>query len=87
LENPNIITKSTLIPTFFNSKPSLLSPWNSGLALDDQIALLHGSKTPAVLRERHDGYYVVLGGCYYDGAMYGEMADLNDATADILRLV
>ena len=41
----------------------------------DRIALLHGSRTPVVLRSRREENYEVVGQCYYDGAMYGEMAD------------
>lgn len=33
----------------------------------DLITILHGSRTPVVLRARPDGKYVVVGQCYYDG--------------------
>lgn len=53
----------------------------------DQIALLHGSRTPVVLRQRCDGNFEVVGQCYYDGAMYGEMANFDDNAANIFTLV
>lgn len=62
------------------------------LALDhvdkgDKIVVLHGARVPFVLRARPDGKFNVVGQCFYDGVMYGEMADLNDENADIFTLV
>jgi hypothetical protein len=53
---------------------------------DDLIAILHGSRVPVVLRARPNGKFAVIGQCYYDGAMYGEVADPNDDDAHILIL-
>ena len=53
----------------------------------DQNAILHGSRVPVVLRPRPNGKNVVIGQCYYDGAMYGEMADPVDENADMFTLV
>ena len=53
----------------------------------DHIAILHGSRVPVVLRGRPNGKFVVIGPCYYDGGMYGEMADQKDEDADIMTLV
>ena len=62
------------------------------LALDhvdkgDKIVVLHGARVPFVLRPRPDGKFNLIGQCYYDGAMYGDMADLNEDNADIFTLV
>jgi hypothetical protein len=62
------------------------------LALDhvekgDKIAILHGARVPFVLRPRPDGKYHLVGQCYYDGAMYGEMSDPDDDNADVFTLV
>ena len=54
---------------------------------DDQIALLHGSRVPVVLRPHPSGKFTIIGQCFYDGAMYGEMADLDDDAADVMVLV
>jgi hypothetical protein len=53
----------------------------------DKIAILHGSRAPVVLRPRPNGKFIVIGPCYYDGAMYGDMADPDDDNADIFTLV
>jgi hypothetical protein len=53
----------------------------------DQIAILHGSRVPVALRARPNGKFIVVGQCYYDGAMYGDMADLDEDAAEIFTLV
>jgi hypothetical protein len=53
----------------------------------DQVAILHGSRAPVVLRARPNGKFIVIGQCYYDGAMYGDMADPDDDNADTFILV
>jgi hypothetical protein len=63
-----------------------------GLAPDwaekgDKIAILHGSRVPSVIRPRLDGNYTMVGECYYDGAMYGDMADPEDDNAELFKLV
>ncbi|KXT03365.1 hypothetical protein AC578_3961 [Pseudocercospora eumusae] len=52
----------------------------------DKIALLHGSRTPVLLRQRQNATYAAIGQCYYDGAMYGELADSNEDHADTFVL-
>lgn len=49
--------------------------------IGDCIAILHGSRTPVVLRDRRGGTFKAVGQCYYDGAMYGEMADPDNDEA------
>jgi hypothetical protein len=65
------------------------------------VALLHGLCTPVILRERKlcssaggngpDGrqerVFNIIGECFLDGAMYGELADLEDEKAEIFTLV
>ena len=53
----------------------------------DQVAILHGSRVPVVLRARPNGKFIIIGQCYYDGAMYGDMADPDDDNADTFILV
>ena len=67
-----------------NGRLALASDW---VEAGDKIAILHGSRTPVVLRARPNGNYIVVGQCYYDGAMYGEMAHPDDDNADIFTLV
>ncbi|KAF2434936.1 hypothetical protein EJ08DRAFT_730080 [Tothia fuscella] len=52
----------------------------------DKITLLHGSRVPVILRPRPGGSYIVIGQCYYDGAMYGKMADPIDENAALFLL-
>jgi hypothetical protein len=51
---------------------------------DDQIAILHGSKTPIVLREvdGKDRFYQVVGQCYWEECMYGEVVDWEEAEGE-----
>lgn len=53
----------------------------------DKIAILHGARVPFVLRPRRDGKYSLLGQCFYDGAMYGDLADSTDDAAEIFSIV
>lgn len=55
----------------------------------DKVVLLHGSRFPVILRPRPgtDGHFLVVGACYYDGAMYGELADPVDENACLFTLV
>jgi hypothetical protein len=53
----------------------------------DKIVILHGARVPFVLRPRPDGKFSLIGQCYYDGAMYGDMADEDEDNADIFTLV
>lgn len=38
----------------------------------DVVAILHGSKTPVILRRLADNEYLLIGQCYLEGVMYGE---------------
>lgn len=52
----------------------------------DRIAILHGSRAPVVLRRRLAGTFAVIGQCYYDGAMYGDVADPDDDDAVVMTI-
>ena len=67
-----------------NGRLALTPDW---VEKGDKIAILHGSRVPVVLRARPDGNFIIVGQCYYDGAMYGGMADVDDNNADIFTLV
>jgi len=55
----------------------------------DCIAVLNGSSIPWVLREHEDGceYHEVVGQCFVDGVMYGEVVSWNEDEADNFVLV
>jgi hypothetical protein len=52
----------------------------------DKICILHGSKTPYVLRERN-GIYYAMGQCYLEGVMFGEAVTWKEDEADVLKLM
>ncbi|KAK5113773.1 hypothetical protein LTR62_003157 [Meristemomyces frigidus] len=53
----------------------------------DKIAILHGARVPFLLRYQAGGKLTMIGQCYYDGAMYGEISDALDSRADMFTLV
>ena len=53
----------------------------------DKIALVWGARTPTILRPRQDGKYLVIGSCYVQGMMFGEMADRARAQNEMIDLV
>ncbi|KAF2428937.1 hypothetical protein EJ08DRAFT_662110 [Tothia fuscella] len=53
----------------------------------DKICIIYGSRVPLVLRTRSDGNYTMVGECFYDGAMYGDMADPVDENAVLFKVV
>jgi hypothetical protein len=68
------------------------SEGNFGLAHDgvesgDLVAILHGSKTPVILRKTEEGRYQTLGQCYFEGVMYGEAVNWGEDQADEFVLV
>ncbi|KAF2436100.1 hypothetical protein EJ08DRAFT_645110 [Tothia fuscella] len=53
----------------------------------DLICVLHGSRTPIVLKLRSDGRYETKGQCYFEDAMYGETVDWEEDDGDEFVLV
>ncbi|KAK1993787.1 hypothetical protein LX36DRAFT_585648 [Colletotrichum falcatum] len=47
----------------------------------DVIAVLSGGDVPFVLRPIQDGHYTLIGECYVEGIMYGEMVKAQMETA------
>lgn len=43
----------------------------------DTIAVIHGCKTPLVLRRREPDGYILIGECYVQGIMYGEAMEMG----------
>jgi hypothetical protein len=58
---------------------------------DDLVCILHGSRTPVILRlvDSKDGHtrFTTLGQCYYENAMYGEAVSWDEEDAHIICLV
>jgi hypothetical protein len=52
----------------------------------DVIAILNGSSTPLVLRQKGH-YFELIGQCYVDGMMYGEICTWPDEQADTFFLI
>jgi hypothetical protein len=53
----------------------------------DLICILHGSKTPVILRPRGDGWYETKGQCYFEDAMHSEALYWDEEDADEFVLV
>lgn len=53
----------------------------------DLVCVLHGSKTPVILRRKLDSTYQVVGQCYWEGVMYGEGVTWSEDMADEFVLV
>jgi hypothetical protein len=51
----------------------------------DLICILHGSKVPVLLR-KSGKCYLVVGQCYFEGYMYGELVDWEENDADVFKL-
>jgi hypothetical protein len=71
-----------------------LAPWQSdseshSVQSGDHIAILHGSRVPIVLREvsEREGTYSVVGQCYLEDAMFGEMVSWAPDEAKTFILV
>jgi len=53
----------------------------------DLITILHGSRTPIVLRHRSDGKYEVKGQCYFEDSMHGQAVFWEEDEANEFVLV
>lgn len=53
------------------------------------ITILHGSKVPVVIEEVGEGtdMWKVIGQCYLEGAMYGELVVWEEEQGDIFTIV
>ena len=52
----------------------------------DIVCILHGSKVPCILR-KHDHGWKVIGQCFYEGWMHGELVDWKEEEGDAFDLV
>jgi hypothetical protein len=56
--------------------------------LNDLICIIHGSKTPIVLRRSPKGpQRLVMGQCYYEDVMHGEGVTWKEDEADKFELI
>ena len=60
---------------------------SSATELGDQIAIIHGSKTPLILRSREGGKFRLVGQCYVEEIMYGEACIWHENEADNILLM
>lgn len=54
--------------------------------MDDEIYLICGCSVPVVMRKDDDGIHKIIGECYVDGVMEGELAGLPKPDLDIIRI-
>ena len=50
----------------------------------DQIAVIHGSRTPLILRPQEIGKFKLMGECYVEDVMYGEACVWDEYDADMI---
>lgn len=71
---------------FIGADQNLLGLGPIDIATNDLICILHGSKVPVMLKPRIYGYEVV-GQCYYEEWMYGNLVAWDEDEADELTLI
>ena len=53
---------------------------------NDFVCILHGSKVPCILRKQGNGWEVI-GQCFYEKGMHGELVDWKEANGDTFDLL
>ena len=72
--------------SFFSTKKGLLG-WNfSRVKEGDKVCVLSGAQTPFIIRERHDGFYELVGNAYTHGIMYGEAMEWEGVELEEIRI-
>lgn len=66
------LSENTLGKQWFMSEQLYLGIVSPAARIGDSIAILHGSRTPVVLRQTNQNEYSVVGQCYLEGWMYGD---------------
>lgn len=68
---------------FFSTYRGYIGTGPMALRKGDFVAVLYGGNVPYALRKRDDGSYLLLGYCYVDGIMNGELLDMGLKVVDI----
>ena len=77
-----VIKNRSLIAT----QKSRLGIASTSVKVGDLVAVLHGSRTPIILRPASGSEYVVIGQAYIEGVMKGEAVDWKENEADTFVL-
>lgn len=70
----------------FCSKEGLIGLGPQPINRNDFVWILHGSKVPVILRKWNRDYYIVVGQCYYEKWMYGDVVDWKEDEGDVVNL-
>lgn len=68
------------------TQKSRLGITSTSVKVGDLVAVLHGSRTPIILRPASGSEYVVVGQAYVEGVMKGEAVDWKENEADTFVL-
>ena len=71
----------------FWSEDGLIGLGPQPIKRKDFVWILHGSKVPVILRKCNRDSYIVVGQCYYEKWMYGDLVDWKEDKGDVVNLV
>jgi hypothetical protein len=70
----------------FCSRNGLMGFGPQHISEDDFVCILHGSKIPCILRKQDHGWEVI-GQCFYERWMHGELVDWKEEEGDAFNLI
>jgi hypothetical protein len=70
----------------FCSRDGLIGLGSQHISENDFICILHGSKIPCILRKQNRGWEVI-GQCFYERWMHGELVDWKEQEGDAFDLI
>jgi len=59
----------------------------SSVSQSDFVCILHGSRTPVILRQQEDGKFMVVGQTYVEDIMRGELVDWDQDEGKVFELI
>jgi hypothetical protein len=70
----------------FYSRDGLIGLGPQHISENDFVCILHGSKIPCILRKQDYGWKVI-GQCFYERWMHGELVDWKEEEGDVFDLI
>jgi hypothetical protein len=70
----------------FCSRDGLIGLGPQHISENDFVCILHGSKIPCILRKQDHGWKVI-GQCFYEKWMHGELVDWKEEEGDVFDLI
>lgn len=87
---PKVVTD---LPTFSNGRHlsetqnGRLGSMPKGTKVGGKICILYGGNLPYVIRPYGEGKYTLVGDCYVNGLMYGEVMDMDEIKTETIHLI